>query len=191
VVTGICDPVTLGASHQVLLPLAGDLEMNVWMYDHVDAPSSVCLLCAKDTGQPRLFLRRLPSLPKGDRYAARASGSPARKTGSAKRSRARVTSSSASRLERSGAAAITISSGGNVGNASAIASSGSASPTRPSARTPLSFSRSTNSVTRSSARRRAPSSSESQCRSREFSAGATTGHRRPAPPVAARRRGRR
>ena len=67
-----------------------------------------------------------------ERYArdrARLSG---REIGSAKRSRARDTRSSTSFVERSGRAAITISSAGKVGNASAIAWRGSASPTRPS-----------------------------------------------------------
>ena len=54
------------------------------------------------------------------------------RTGSAKRRWARATSSSASRVERSDWPAMTISSAGNVGRASAIACSGSASPTRPS-----------------------------------------------------------
>jgi hypothetical protein len=38
---GLCDPLTLGLSQQVPVPLAGDLEMNGWMEDHVDAPWSV------------------------------------------------------------------------------------------------------------------------------------------------------
>ena len=64
-----------------------------------------------------------------------------------------------------GPAAIRISSAGNTGNASAIASRGSASPTRPSARQLRSRSiRSRKRRARSSARRRAASSSDSQCR---------------------------
>ena len=62
----------------------------------------------------------------------------------------------------------------NVARASAIACSGSPSPTCPCTGTPASRSWSTQAVTRSSAVRRAASSSDSQRWSREFSAGATT-----------------
>jgi hypothetical protein len=39
--TRLCDPHTFGLSQQIPVPLAGDLEMNGWMQDHVDAPLSV------------------------------------------------------------------------------------------------------------------------------------------------------
>jgi len=40
--TRLCDPHTFGLSQQIPVPLAGDLEMNGWMQDHVDPPSRSC-----------------------------------------------------------------------------------------------------------------------------------------------------
>src|SRR6185436_21174640 len=62
--------------------------------------------------------------------------------------------------------------GWDVRRASWIACSGSVSPTRPRALTPLRSKRSSHAATRSCARLRAASSSDTQRRSHEFSAGA-------------------
>jgi len=38
----VCGPLTFGLGQKILVPLTCELEVNGWMHDHVDAPSSVC-----------------------------------------------------------------------------------------------------------------------------------------------------